>query len=78
MSTRLATHRHLVLWALVGVWLGCARATPAPGDWFDACCETCTKDHCEGCTEAKGECGGRAGECLIHNNMMMCRPEPPN
>jgi hypothetical protein len=70
----------LVLCALVGVWLGCARAKPTPGVWFDVCCKTCTADYCEDCTETKGECGGeigeREGECLLHNDMMMCRPEP--
>jgi hypothetical protein len=68
----------LVLGALVGASLGCASA-PKEGAWFDACCDSCTADHCEGCSEKKRECGGEVGaeegQCLVDNGMMMCRPE---
>ena len=65
----------IVLGALVGVFLGCARATPKEGVWFDACCDSCSGGACDGCNETKDACEGSIeAECLVDNEMMMCRP----
>jgi hypothetical protein len=68
----------LVACAFAGIVLGCARTTPPENVWFDACCDSCSADVCESCSQAKkGECGSRSpAECLIDNGMMMCRPPP--
>jgi len=64
----------LLVCALVGVAFGCAGKTK-PGGWFDACCDDCTGDHCTGCDERKGACGGEsiAAQCLHHDEGLMCR-----
>jgi hypothetical protein len=71
----------LVLGAVIGLSLGCAGASPKSSGWFDACCESCSADVCEGCSEKKkGACGerlpGTPAECLLDNDMLMCRPLP--
>lgn len=66
----------IVIGAILGLCLGCAGAKSTPNVWFDACCQTCSGDHCEDCTDAKkGECeGARAAQCMVHADVLMCRP----
>jgi hypothetical protein len=67
----------IALGALIGLGLGCAGAKPKPDVWYDACCKSCTADACEDCNPAKSECGDATqAECMVHNDMMMCRPAP--
>lgn len=66
----------LVVGAFIGLVLGCAGAKPKPDTWYDACCSTCTEHGCEDCSASKDGCeGAREAECMLHDDVTMCRPK---